>query len=42
MAAEHRLGPLVIGLAAFTLQWLLDDRPPPVRRPVAAPVPIGA
>jgi predicted MFS family arabinose efflux permease len=23
---------IVIGIAAFTLQWLMDDRPPPVRR----------
>ncbi|HTP63703.1 MAG TPA: MFS transporter [Burkholderiales bacterium] len=25
---------IAIGLTAFTLQWLMDDRPPPVRRPV--------
>ncbi|HEY6241516.1 MAG TPA: MFS transporter [Burkholderiales bacterium] len=24
---------IVIGVAAFTLQWLMDDRPPPVRKP---------
>jgi predicted MFS family arabinose efflux permease len=24
---------IVIGVTAFTLQWLMDDRPPPVRKP---------
>jgi MFS-type transporter involved in bile tolerance (Atg22 family) len=33
---------IVIGLTAFTLQWLMDDRPPPVRRSVAGAVPAGA
>ena len=33
---------IVIGLTAFTLQWLMDDRPPPVRRTVAGAVPAGA
>jgi predicted MFS family arabinose efflux permease len=28
---------IVIGLTAFTLQWLMDERPP--RQPVAAPLP---
>jgi predicted MFS family arabinose efflux permease len=28
---------IVIGVAAFTLQWLMDERPP--RQPAAAPVP---
>jgi predicted MFS family arabinose efflux permease len=32
---------LVIGAIAFTLQWTMDDRPPP-RRAVGAPVPAGA
>ncbi len=25
---------IVIGITAFTLQWLMDDRPPPVRKPL--------
>ena len=33
---------IVIGAIAFTLQWTMDDRPPPVRRPVGAVVPAGA
>ncbi|HEY8067830.1 MAG TPA: MFS transporter [Burkholderiales bacterium] len=28
---------IVIGIAAFTLQWLMDDRPPPVRKPAGYP-----
>ncbi len=28
---------IVIGIAAFTLQWLMDDRPPPVRKPSVHP-----
>jgi predicted MFS family arabinose efflux permease len=28
---------IVIGITAFTLQWLMDDRPPPVRRPAGHP-----
>ena len=28
---------IVVGLTAFTLQWLMDDRPPPVRRDALAP-----
>src|SRR5258706_3340394 len=31
---------IVIGVAAFTLQWLMDERPP--RRPAATPVPQAA
>jgi predicted MFS family arabinose efflux permease len=33
---------IVIGLTAFTLQWLMDDRPPPVRKGVGAAVPAAA
>jgi len=33
---------IVIGLTAFTLQWLMDDRPPPVRQPAGEPVPAAA
>jgi len=33
---------VAIGLTAFTLQWLMDDRPPPVRRPAGEPVPAAA
>ncbi len=33
---------IVIGVTAFALQWLMDDRPPPVRKAVAAPVPAAA
>ena len=33
---------IVIGFAAFTLQWLMDDRPPPVRKGLGAPVPAAA
>jgi predicted MFS family arabinose efflux permease len=28
---------IVIGLTAFTLQWLMDDRPPPLRKPGVYP-----
>jgi predicted MFS family arabinose efflux permease len=28
---------IVIGIAAFTLQWLMDDRPPAVRQPAGHP-----
>jgi acetylornithine deacetylase/succinyl-diaminopimelate desuccinylase-like protein len=30
---------IAIGLTAFTLQWLMDERPPAERRPFAQPVP---
>jgi predicted MFS family arabinose efflux permease len=30
---------IVIGLAAFTLQWLMDERPPAERNPAALPMP---
>jgi predicted MFS family arabinose efflux permease len=33
---------VAIGFTAFTLQWLMDDRPPPVRREDAGPVPAPA
>lgn len=33
---------IVIGLTAFTLQWLMDDRPPPVRRASGGPAPVPA
>ena len=33
---------ITIGAIAFTLQWTMDDRPPPVRRPVGAVAPAGA
>jgi len=35
---------IVIGIAAFTLQWLMDDRPPPVRegKRAGGPVPAAA
>ena len=33
---------IAIGLTAFTLQWLMDDRPPPVRKMVGEPVPAAA
>jgi predicted MFS family arabinose efflux permease len=33
---------IVIGLTAFTLQWLMDDRPPPVRKGAGGPVPAAA
>jgi len=33
---------IAIGLTAFTLQWLMDDRHPPVRRQDAGPVPAAA
>ena len=33
---------VAIGLTAFTLQWLMDDRPPPVRREPTEPLPAPA
>jgi len=33
---------IAIGFTAFTLQWLMDDRPPPVRRGVAGAGPATA
>jgi len=33
---------IAIGAIAFTLQWLMDDRPPPVRQPAAGLAPAGA
>jgi predicted MFS family arabinose efflux permease len=33
---------IAIGFTAFALQWLMDDRPPPVRRGVAAAAPAPA
>lgn len=33
---------LVIGAIAFTLQWTMDDTPPPQRRAAAQPVPAAA
>ena len=33
---------IAIGLAAFTLQWLMDDRPPPVLGAVRGPVAVAA
>ena len=33
---------VAIGFTAFTLQWLMDDRPPPVRRRDTGPVPAAA
>lgn len=33
---------IAIGALAFTLQWTMDDRPPPAPRPTGAPVPAGA
>jgi predicted MFS family arabinose efflux permease len=33
---------IAIGLTAFTLQWLMDDRPPAQRRPSGGPVPAAA
>jgi predicted MFS family arabinose efflux permease len=33
---------IAIGFTAFTLQWLMDDRPPPVRRHDTGPVPAAA
>ena len=33
---------VAIGITAFTLQWLMDDRSPPVRRPDTGPVPAAA
>ena len=33
---------IAIGLAAFTLQWLMDERPPRVRRPAGEPAAVPA
>jgi hypothetical protein len=33
---------IVIGVTAFTLQWLMDERPPRERRPVSGPAPVPA
>jgi predicted MFS family arabinose efflux permease len=33
---------IVIGLTAFTLQWLMDEKPPTERRPVGEPSPVPA
>ncbi|HTO48451.1 MAG TPA: MFS transporter [Burkholderiales bacterium] len=33
---------ITIGAIAFTLQWTMDDRPPPVRRPIGGVAPVGA
>jgi len=33
---------IVVGLTAFTLQWLMDDRAPPVRKGAGGPVPAAA
>ena len=33
---------IAIGLTAFTLQWLMDDRPPPVGSQSAGPLPAAA
>jgi predicted MFS family arabinose efflux permease len=33
---------IVIGVTAFTLQWLMDDRPPSVRKPAGQPEPVFA
>ncbi len=33
---------IVIGLSAFTLQWLMDDRPPPVRQAAHGPASVAA
>src|SRR5258706_5283447 len=33
---------IVIGFTAFTFQWLMDDRPPPVGRSAGGPVPAAA
>ena len=33
---------IVIGLTAFTLQWLMDERPPLERRPAGGPALAGA
>lgn len=30
---------IAIGLSAFTLQWLMDDRPPPMRKPLGPAMP---
>jgi hypothetical protein len=43
-AAGRRLAALliVIGVTAFTLQWLMDERPPRERRPAGGPAPVPA
>ena len=33
---------ITIGAIAFTLQWTMDDRPPPVRRRIGGVAPVGA
>ncbi|HYT16399.1 MAG TPA: hypothetical protein VEL80_08470 [Burkholderiales bacterium] len=33
---------IAIGVTAFILQWLMDDRPPPVRRPAGQLEPVLA
>jgi predicted MFS family arabinose efflux permease len=33
---------IAIGLTAFTLQWLMDERPPGERRPMGGPALAGA
>jgi len=33
---------IVIGVTAFTLQWLMDEHPPRERRPVGGPAPVPA
>jgi predicted MFS family arabinose efflux permease len=33
---------IVIGVAAFTLQWLMDERPPRERKPAGQPAPLPA
>jgi len=33
---------IVIGVTAFTLQWLMDERPPRERRPLGGPAPVPA
>jgi hypothetical protein len=30
---------IFIGLAAFTLQWMMDERPPQERAPLPSPMP---
>jgi hypothetical protein len=33
---------IAIGVAAFTLQWLMDERPPRVREPAGSPATAAA
>ena len=33
---------IAIGLTAFTLQWLMDERPPVERKPAGANAPLPA